>query len=162
MSLNLAAHLGDLALTLGDLQRQFRSAARLEVARAVGETVRQFAVAAICGPVVASGRSSSGVWDDPWQASETWPTDDFAEDDEGNGMVPSRLVSLARVQAIVMLGVSGARWAYLRTRHPGAAIAAGLVLVLLALVGGRSADTLLEVWSSATALLRDDSSVASK
>jgi hypothetical protein len=156
MNLNLSAHLGDLALTLGDLQRQFRSAARLEVGRAVGEALRQFAVASICGPVVASRRTSDS-WDDSWETPQSWPQDDLAENDD---MLPSQTASLARIQAVVLLGISGARWAYLRTRHPAAALAVGLVLVLLGLLGGRPANALLDVWSSANALLRDDSRVA--
>ena len=159
MSLNMSAHLGDLALTLGDLQRQFRRAARLEVGRAVGEALRQFGVAAICGPVVVSGRTSDS-WEDPWETPQSWPQDDLAEYD--GGIPQSHAANLARMQAIVLLGISGARWAYLRTRHPAAAVAAGLVLVLVGLLGGRSADALLEVWSSANALLRDASQVASK
>jgi hypothetical protein len=56
----------------------------------------------------------------------------------------------------LILGIGGARWAYARTRHPGAAVAAALLLILLGLFGGRSAESLLDAWSSALALLRDD------
>jgi hypothetical protein len=157
MSLNLSTHLGELALTLGDLQRQFRSAARLEVGRAVGEALRQFAFAAICGtgrPI----RPAADPWDDPWQTSPAWSSNDAGDDFED--VDPSKPADLARLQAAVILGISGARWTFLRTRHIGAAIAAGLTLVLLGLLGGRSAEALLEACSSAIALLRDDQLIA--
>ena len=157
MTLNLSEHLGELALTLGDLQRQFRSAARLEVGRAVGEALRQFAVAAICGPGRPI-RPAADPWDDPWQTSPAWSSNHAGDDVED--VSPGRSADLARLQAAAALGISGARWAFLRTRHPGAAIAAGLALVLLGLLGGRSAEALLEACSSAIALLRDDLLVA--
>jgi hypothetical protein len=150
MSPNLSAHLGELALSLGDLQRQFRQAARLEVARAVGDAVRQFAIAAICGPSGPS-RSVPGQWDDPWRQSESRSYDDV-DSDETDG-ASARSIDVARLQAALLLGIGGARWTYLRTRQPAAAAGVGLLLVLLGLIGGRSADTILSAWSAAHDLL---------
>jgi hypothetical protein len=151
MSLNVSAHLGELALTLGDLQRQFRSAARIEVGRAVGDALRQFALTAICGPV-GNIRPAADPWDDSWQSD--WSEDHSERDAED--FAPRISARLVRVQSALILGFGGARWAYLRTRHPGAAVAVGLALILLGLFGGRSAEALLEALSSALALLRDE------
>jgi hypothetical protein len=160
MSLNLTTHLGELALTLGELQRQFRSAARLEVGRAVGEAVRQFAVAAICGPA-RPVRPSADPWDDPWQAAPTYSDNDAGyEGDDVGDVSPTTPPDLARLQAAMLLGISGARWTFVRTRHAAAAIAAGLALIVLGLFGGRSAEALLEACFSAITLLRDDRLVA--
>jgi hypothetical protein len=156
MSLNLNAHLGELAMTLGDLQRQFRQAARVEVARAVGDALRQFAVATICGPAARPRRTVS-EWDDPWeQPSQSWTEDRV----ESNASVSSDSASkMARFHAAVLLGIGGARWTFLRTRHPALAAAAGLLLVLLVLAGGRSTEALLDAWTSANVLLRNDALV---
>jgi hypothetical protein len=159
MSLNLNAHLGDLALTLGDLQRQFRQAARIEVARAVGDALRQFAVATICGPAARPRRSVSD-WDDALeQPSQAW-TEDRVEADPS--VSTDSASKIARIHAAVLLGIGGARWTFLRTRHPALAAAAGLLLVLLVLAGGRSTEAILDAWSSANVLLRGDALVVWK
>ena len=49
MNETLTAHLADLANTLRDLRWRFREAARVEVARAIGEAPREFAVELIGG-----------------------------------------------------------------------------------------------------------------
>jgi hypothetical protein len=153
--MNVNAHLGELALSLGELRQQFRNAARIEVARAVGDALRQFAVSTICGSVPRT-RQSADDWDDPWTTESSWPHEDFdAEDD-----LDPPAIDAARIQAAVLLGIGGARWAYLRTRHPAAAIVAGVLLLILALAGGRPARILLDAWSSANILLRDEKLVA--
>jgi hypothetical protein len=155
MSLNLSAHLGELAASLGEPQRQFRQAARVEVARAVGDAIRQFAVTAICGPASPS-RRVAGDWNDPWRE----PTASWPDDEDFDSVPPGKSIGsidLARLHAAVLLGIGGARWTFVRTRHPAAALAVGLLLVLLGLSGGRTADAILEAWSAAQDLLRADS-----
>jgi hypothetical protein len=156
LNLNVSAHMGELAASLGDLQRQFRQAARVEVARAIGDAIRQFAVTAI-GGVGSSSRTVDDDWHDRWRAPDaSWPDDeDFDSARPGNASSGS--VDLTRLHAAVLLGIGGARWTFARTRHPAAALAVGLLLVLVGIAGGRTADAILEAWSAAHDLLRTDS-----
>jgi hypothetical protein len=46
----LSMHLGELAEALQELRRRMRHTARVEVARALGEALRELTLAMICGP----------------------------------------------------------------------------------------------------------------
>ena len=79
----------DLAHHLGELRRSFRATARVEVGRAVGGTLHDLAIDAICGVTPAPARAAyEDCWDDPWQERPTsWPrhSADAAESDEVDG-----------------------------------------------------------------------------
>ena len=154
MSPTLSASLGDLALNLGELRRQFRAAARLEVGRAVGEALRDFAQAFICGPM-RSPRPHSDLTglDDPWQESAA----DWADDPIDVRTAPSstKRVSTARLQSALMAGLAAGRWSFGRSGQPYAAVGLGLLVALTALLGGPAVESLLEAWTSAQDLLQD-------
>ena len=83
----LTVHLIELAETLRDLRRRLRQAARLEVARAVGEALREASLALICGPARyrTTQRAAPSAWDDPWQepGDDPWQSrDPFPEPDD--------------------------------------------------------------------------------
>jgi hypothetical protein len=64
----LSLHVAELAETLQALRRRLRQTARLEVARAVGEALRQLTHSLICGPerYGTPVRAVPSPWDDPW------------------------------------------------------------------------------------------------
>ena len=149
-----SASLGDLAINLGELRRQFRAAARLEVGRAVGEALRDFAQTLICGPLRSPRPHSDRTgWDDPWQDSAA----DWSDDPIGVRTKPSSTerVSPARLQSALMAGLAAGRWSFRSLGQPYAAVALGLLVALTALLGGPAVEALLEAWASADDLLRD-------
>jgi len=155
MTGTLTAHLVELAEALHDLRHRFRQAARVEVARAIGEALREVTLAMICGPVryPSTARTASSAWNDPWQdpAADPWdshctyPQEVEASDGE-------RESSMTLPPALVA-GLGAARWGFARTRQIGPAILIGLLVALAAYAGGPTVKALLEAWSVATDLL---------
>ncbi len=157
MTGTLTAHLAELAEALRDLRRRFRQAARVEVARAIGEALREVTLAMICGPVryPSTARTPSSAWDDPWQdpAADPWdfhrstfPQQEVEASDrerESSMILPPALVA----------GLGAARWGFIRTRQIGPAILIGLLVALAAHAGGHTVKVLLEAWSAANDLL---------
>ena len=157
MNPTLAVYLGELAETLHNLRRRLRQSARVEVARAVGEALREFARAMICGPVryPANQRTDCAVWDqDPWQddAYREPCADELADDEEAASdplLLPPALV----------VGLAAARWAFSRSRQIGPALLFGLVVALVAGAGGPTVKALVETWSTAAELLHQPGSL---
>ena len=150
MTGTLTAHLGDLAEALQELRRRFRMAARVEVARAIGEALCEVTRAMICGPNHASPRSAYSEWSDPWQdpAGDPWSAHEpFSQEDDMES-INSSLLSPALVA-----GLGAARWGFLMTRRMGVSIVIGLLVALATCIGGPVIKTLLEAWSAANDLL---------
>jgi hypothetical protein len=153
----LTVYLGDLAESLLELRRRFRRAARLEVARAVGETLQELALTAIGG----YGRSASpraqstSNWGDPWQddlAESAWESNAaFSKSFEDEA--PARDIKAPPLRAALVLGLGAARWGYCRTRQPVVAIFVGAVVVLVVLVGGPAVEAFADAWATATDLV---------
>jgi hypothetical protein len=155
MTGTLTAHLGDLAEALHDLRRRFRLAARVEVARAIGEALCEVTRAMICGPsrFQSTPRSGYSDWDDRWQdpAADPWHSHDaFSQEDEvddedrtSSSMLPPALVA----------GLGAARGGFMLTRRMGASFVIGVLVALATYVGGPAIKALLEAWSAATDLL---------
>jgi hypothetical protein len=155
MTGTLTAHLGDLAEALHDLRRRFRLAARVEVARAIGEALCEVTRAMICGPsrVQSKPRSGYSDWDDRWQdpAADPWHSHDTLsqenevddEDRTSSSMLPPALVA----------GLGAARGGFMLTRRMGASFVIGVLVALATFVGGPAIKALLEAWSAATDLL---------
>jgi hypothetical protein len=152
----LTIHLIELAETLHDLRRRLRQAARLEVARAVGEALREASLALICGPTRyrAPNHTVRPEWDDPWQepATDPWRSGasyretsarDDPEDTQGRSPLPPA----------VLVGLAAARWGYVRTRQVGPALLLGLLVGVAAHSGGPTVQALLEAWSATHDLL---------
>jgi hypothetical protein len=151
----LTAHLADLVATLNDLRHRLRQAARLEVARAVGETLREVALAMICGPHRHSTRphSTYSPWDDPWQEADQdrW---------DPESPIPESITSRNRsaawsvpMQSAVVLGLGAARWGFVRTGQLVHAALIGVALGVAAYVGGPTSGALLGAWSAAHDLM---------
>ena len=150
MTGTLTAHLGDLAEALQELRRRFRMAARVEVARAIGEALCEVTRAMICGPNHASPRSADSEWGDSWQdpAGDPWSAHEpFSQEDDMES-INSSLLSPALVA-----GLGAARWGFLMTRRMGVSIVIGLLVALATCIGGPVIKTLLEAWSAANDLL---------
>jgi hypothetical protein len=153
MTGTLTAHLGDLAEALHDLRRRFRLAARVEVARAIGEALCEVTRAMICGPsrFQSTPRSGYSDWDDRWQDADPWRSHDtFSQEDEvddedrvRSSMLPPALVA----------GLGAARGGFMLTRRIGASFVIGVLVALATYVGGPAIKALLEAWSAATDLL---------
>jgi hypothetical protein len=157
MNPKLTAHLGELVATLHDLRRRFREAARIEVARAIGEALSEFARATICGPARYSSmpRSTYSTWEDsdhwrdadedPWHSRHTYAREVAMDNANPHDllMLPPALVA----------GFGAARWCFAKTRQIGPAIVIGLIVALGAYAGGPSVKALIETWSTANDLL---------
>lgn len=155
MITSLTSHLGDLVETLHDLRRRLRQTARVEVARAIGEALREVTLALICGPVryPSAARAGYSAWEDPWQdpGADGWDSGrPFPP--EGETTVEDRERGLSLPPALVA-GLGAARWGFLRTRQIGPAILMGLLVALAACAGGPTVKTLLEAWSATRDLL---------
>jgi hypothetical protein len=151
----LSLHVAELAEALQELRRRLRQTARLEVARAVGEALRELALSVICGRA-RFGTGVHGVsspWDDPWQepALEPWHSRAGYMPDEGedDAEFRRRLV----LPAALVAGLGAARWGYVRTRQPALALLIGLLAALTAHAGGPTLKALLRSWSTANQLL---------
>jgi hypothetical protein len=151
----LTAHLADLVATLNDLRRRLRQAARLEVARAIGEALREVALDMICGPQRYSVRSQStySPWDDPWQEADQdrW---------EPESPIPEYVTPGNRIaawslplQSAVVLGLGAARLGFVRTGQFVHAALIGVALGVAAYVGGPTINALLGAWSAAHDLM---------
>jgi hypothetical protein len=155
MTRTLTAHVIELAETLHDLRRRFRQAARIEVARAVGEALREVALAMICGPVrfPAPARSADSAWDDPWQdaSADPWPAPVGAarevEADDRHRESPPPL------PPALVAALGAARWGFVRTHQVGPAILIGLLVGVAVRAGGPTVKAVVEAWSVADDLL---------
>jgi hypothetical protein len=151
----LTAHLADLAATLNDLRHRLRQAARLEVARAVGDALREVALAIICGPhrYFTRTQATYSHWDDPWQEAEHEPW--HPEPPISEHVTPrnrSAAWSLP-LQSAVVLGLGAARWGFVRTGQLVQAALIGVALGVVAYVGGPTIGALLGAWSAAHDLM---------
>jgi hypothetical protein len=151
----LTAHLADLVATLNDLRHRLRQAARLEVARAVGEALREVALAWICGPHRYSARSQTtySPWDDPWQEADRDPWD--PESPIPEYVTPSNRCAAwtLPLRSAVVLGLGAARWGFVRTGQLVQAVLFGVALGVVAYVGGPTINALLGAWSAAHDLM---------
>lgn len=160
MNKTLTAQIGELAESLHDLRRRFRHSARYEVACAIGEALRDGAMALIGGPAPRAKMPGRGysAWDDPWgdpaadrwQGPEAYP-DTMEDDEEG----PQGAI---RVSPALLVGVGMARWSFARTRQFGPAILIGLIVAIAATMGGPTVKALLKAWSVAIDLLSPSTS----
>lgn len=154
---SLTSHLGDLAETLNDLRRRLRHAARVEVARAVGEALREAALTLFCGSsaYVTPRAAADSIWDDPWRdpGEDPWHANvEFGDEPE---MMPTGSEARARsLQAAIVLGGSAARWVFYRTRRVLIAVLIGATVGILVIMGGPTIEACLAVWCPAHDLLR--------
>jgi hypothetical protein len=155
MRTTLAAHAGDLAQALHGLCRRLRHAARIEVARAIGEALEEVTRAMICGPdhCPSMPRTASSTWDDPWQEPSEDPWQCHRSDAREMSAEDSEPMRAALSFPAVAMGLGAARWGFLRTRQIGPALLIGLLVALAASAGGPTVKALLEAWSAATCLL---------
>jgi hypothetical protein len=155
MSKILTSHLVEIVETLHTLRLRMRHTARVEVARAISEALRETTMDLICGPAryPSPSPASYPAWDDPWQEppDEPWgPANTFAQDEDTScEFRPSQQTW----HPAVMAGLGAARWSFLGTRQIGPALLLGLVVVLVASVGGPTVNALLEAWLATTDLL---------
>jgi hypothetical protein len=157
MTSTLAAHIGELAESLQDLRRRVRQAARYEVARAVGEALRDAAMSLVCGPASAMPRHGHSAWDDPWDdpAVDSWQRSSYGDTIDAERMPRADVL---RVSPAVLAGFGAARWSYTRSRQIGPAILIGLLVAIAATLGGPSVKALLKAWSVANDLLSSSDS----
>lgn len=151
----LSEQLAELAVSLHALGRRLRQSARVEVARTIGEALREVALAVICGPLCYSSArpTARSAWDDPWHdpAADPWDSPRIFEPDIDAATDPSERSLI--LSPTLVAGWGAARWSYRRTRQIGPAILIGLLVALAACAGGPTVRTLLEAWSAATELL---------
>ena len=151
--------LAGLARGVADLTARVRTAVAGELARAVGQAVRQVVQALAAGrpdpeaPDPAYDRPRAGRWaDDPnddWDRSPAGWTDD-PDDDPGRG--PGDAVRPG-LTAAVAAGVAAARWWVGRRGTLAAAAAVGVGVGLLGVLGGPVARTAVAVLAAAADVL---------
>jgi hypothetical protein len=155
MNTTLTEHLGELVDVLHDVRRRFRQAARVEVARAIGEALRDAALTMVAGPtpMPPSSRRSQATWDDPWgdPPAEPWHGPD-AYADPADADLDDRHGRVCLSPAMVA-GMGATRWSYTRTRQIVPAILVGLLVALATTIGGPTVKALLTAWSLANELL---------
>jgi hypothetical protein len=163
MKQTVAIYLADLAGSLAELRRRFRQAARLEVARAVGETLQELALTAILGDARSARRhvQEGSSWGDPWQddfGRDPWQShggfsSSFEEnraDQDGGARAPAPAPAL---RSAFILGLGAVRMAYRHTSQPMIAIVVGAILVIVVLVGGPTIEAFAEAWATANDLV---------
>src|SRR5579871_3077272 len=154
MTTTLTDHLIELAATLNDLRRRVRQAAREEVARAVGEALRQVALSMIGGSSRSLPRRSAySSWDDPWQdaVEDSWTAGTSFPEQTTIG--DRSVAEESPLHPAVVAGLFAVRWGYARTRQPLSAVAIGLGVGFVALAGGPTMQALVAAWSAANDLL---------
>ncbi len=140
--------LSALADSLADLRGRLREAARIEVARTIGEALRQATHSLIIGP---SHRSQSPRpsprWDDPWDPSDD-PWEDSDEPIESISR-KSPFVQSSRGPVALSAGLGVARWTFTRSGQVFPAMALGATIAGMSYFGGPLIDVLLDVvWRS--------------
>jgi hypothetical protein len=155
MNYTLTAQIASLVETLRDLRHRLRQSAQLEVARAVGDALREVAFAVICGPapIQATARPMHTGWeDDPWRdpAFDQWTSHrSFREEPS-----PAEPLTTLTLSTAVLAGLGIARWSYVRSQSPGLAASLGILSALGTVAGGPSVRSLLEALSVSQELLR--------
>jgi hypothetical protein len=154
MTGSLTAHLGELAETLSDLRRRLRHAARVEVARAVGEALREFAVNTISGSSHYTRPRYSDEWDDPWRESRNDAWGGGADVREYDEEPETRSAESTRpLQAALAMGLGAGRWVFLRTRQWLIAVLIGTAVAVIVITGGPAVEAFLAAWQPAHELL---------
>jgi hypothetical protein len=156
MTGSLVSHLGDLAETLRDLRRRLRQAARLEVARAVGDALREFTLDVISGGTrnaMPRHRETSN-WDDPWRDPnhDPWDADDQFLDEDASEK-ESDNVGGTPLHAAIVLSLGAARWGYRRTGQMVVAVLIGAAVAIVILLRGPTAEAFLAAWAPAHELM---------
>jgi hypothetical protein len=151
----LTSHLVELVETLHELRLGLRRNARAEVARAIGEALRETTMDLICGAArypsttPASNHARADSWqaplDEPWDSANSLPQE---EDPSPQDRESSPIWGPA-----LMAGLSAAHWSFARSRQIGPALLLGLVVVLAAGVGGPTLNALLKAWLATGDLL---------
>jgi hypothetical protein len=150
----LSVQLAELAEVLHELRRRLRQTARVEVARAIGEALRELTLVVICGPGrFGPTRDPYSSWDDPWQdaAADGWHAQGPYPEDVALG--DSEPSSKLTVPAALVAGLGAARWGYVRTRQPALALLIGVAAACAAHAGGPTMQALLDSWSTANEIL---------
>jgi hypothetical protein len=154
----LRAHVTRLAATLADLRERVRAAVAGELARAVGESVRQVVEAVVAGrvegprpvPLSTEQYPRPSRWgddpdDDHWgRARDPWDDDEYPDTRDVNRVAPvrrgdetpARPAAAPAVPAAVAAGVYLARWWVGRRGTLLGAAGLGLGVGLLGVVGG--------------------------
>jgi len=156
MTGSLVAHVGDLAETLRELRRRLRQAARLEVARAVGDALREFTLNMISGATgyALPHHRETSAWDDPWRDpnDDPWYSGDRFSDDNTRED-GSSTVGTAPLHAAIVLSLGAARWGYRRTRQMVVAVLIGTAVAIVVLLRGPTVEAFLAAWAPAHELL---------
>ena len=155
MTQSLIAPLNELAETLTDLRRRFHQAAQVEVARAIGEAVREVALVLVGGPrnYRQLQPRSFAASDDPWAepADQPLPVDDFTT---GEAVLNSRTgVGASRLEPAVVIGLAAVRWSLKRSGQLIPAVAIGFVVASCAYLAAPAVTAALGAWSAADNLL---------
>ena len=137
----------ELAHHLDDLRRRSRATARAaEVGRAVGGTLHDLAVDAICGSTPMPSRTAyDDYWDEPYE-DQASPWSQHSGDARGQDEVDGAAV---RIRGALLAGLTAGRWTLRRFRQPAIAIAVGLLAGLAALLGGPAIERSIEAWLTA-------------
>ena len=145
----IGRHLSALADSLADLRGRLREAARIEVARTIGEALREATHSLIVGP----SRRSASVRPAPKQWDESWDPDDDPWEESVDFREPisrkTPFANASRAPLALSAGFGVARWTFARSGQVVPAMALGVTIAGISYFGGPLFDVLLDVvWRS--------------
>jgi hypothetical protein len=155
MTESLIAPLNELADTLTDLRRRFQRAAQVEVARAIGEAVREVALVLVGGPPYYRQlqpqrfAASEDPWGDP--GDQSLPEDDFTSGEARS--CDRRVLGASRLEPAIVVGLTAVRWSLMRSGQLIPAVAIGLVVASCAYMAAPAVAAALGAWTAADDLL---------
>jgi hypothetical protein len=157
MTESLIAPLNDLADTLTDLRRRFQQAAQVEVARAIGEAVREVALVLVGGPRYYQQLrpESFAASEDPWgePADRPLPLDDCDSAEAPACGRGRRGLGASRLEPAIVVGLTAVRWSLMRSGQLIPAVAIGLIVASCAYLAAPAVAAALAAWSAADDLL---------
>ena len=146
----IGRQLSALADSLADLRGRLREAARIEVARTIGEALREATHSLIVGPSrrPASVRSAPSQWDESWDPDDDDPWEESVDFREPSSR-KTPFANASRAPLALSAGLGVARWTFTRSGQVFPAMALGVTIAGISYFGGPLIDILLDVvWRS--------------
>jgi hypothetical protein len=156
----IVGKLNELASTLETLKVRVREAMAGEMAKAVGEAVREVLIVVLCEKFAETTRSYPPSRNARWRGEHE---DDEWEDDyhhSGWKEVANTAVPQVSTAAALAVGVHVGRWLFRRQGSMPLSLGLGALTTLLGLSGGIATRSLLSVFTAGVDLMTADTELA--
>jgi hypothetical protein len=157
----IAGKLNALASTLETLKSRVREAMAGEMAKAVGEAVRDVLIVVLCDQFAAASSPYRSSGTASWHAErerDEWEEDDYPRNDWREAVRTA--VPPVPTAAAVAVGVQVGRWCFRRYGVLPLSLGAGALATVIGLSGGVATRAVLAVLSAGVDLLTADSDLA--